>query len=136
MPTVRELTVIEPALRDVIFAIPAVAIQALIELNAPPAVVRDPIEPLLIEAANSVPTVKLLKEPVPELMFKVFTAPVVIVPALIELNDPAAVRSEPIEPLLIEPEYNVPIVKVLANPTVALRKVVFSVTVVRVEIKP
>ena len=136
VPTVSELAIIEPVLRDVILAIPAVAIPALIELNAPPAVVRDPIEPLLMEPAKSVPTVKLLNEPVPALRFVVFIEPDATIPALIELNAPAAVNSEPIEPLLIEPANRVPIVKELAVPTATLKKLVFSVPVVRVEINP
>ena len=65
--------------------------------------------PLLIVSANNVPTVTLLKEPDPVLIFPVFIVPVVTVPALIELNAPAAVNNDPIEPLLIVPANNAPI---------------------------
>jgi hypothetical protein len=48
----------------VVFIIPVVNIPALIELKAPPAVIKDPIEPLLIVPANREPTFRLLNIPV------------------------------------------------------------------------
>ena len=63
-PTIRLLKEPVPALRFTVFINPAVTVPALIELNAPPAVVKDPIEPLLIVPANNDPTVRLLNIPV------------------------------------------------------------------------
>ena len=125
-PTVNELAVIVPVLRDVIFAIPTIPVPALIELNAPPDVVKEPIEPLLIEAANNDPTFKLLKEPVPALIFLVLTIPAVTVPALIELKVPPAVVKEPIEPLLIVPANNDPTFKLLKEPVPAVTSEVLN----------
>ena len=63
----RLLNVPMPLLKFAVFINPAVSVPALIELNAPPAVVKEPIDPLLIVAANNVPTVRLLNVPVPAL---------------------------------------------------------------------
>ena len=63
-PTLRLLKVPTPLLKIVVFSILVVTVPALIELNAPPAVVKDPIEPLLIVPANNDPTVRLLNIPV------------------------------------------------------------------------
>ena len=123
-PIVKELATIDPVLRDIIFAIPIVPVPALIELNAPPAVVKEPIDPLLMDAANNEPTVKLLNVPVPALRLVIFAISIVAVPALIELNAPAAVRREPIDPLLIDVAKSVPIVNVLAYPTAVLKELV------------
>ena len=130
-PTVNELAVIVPVLRDIIFAIPTIAIPALIELNAPPDVVKEPIEPLLIVPANNDPTFKLLKEPVPALIFLVFTIPPVTVPALIELKVPPAVVKEPIEPLLIVPANNDPTFKLLKEPDPAVTSEVLNDVAIR-----
>ena len=64
---------------------------------------------------------RLLKVPTPLLKFAVFINPAVSVPALIELNAPAAVNNEPIEPLLIVPANNVPTVRLLNVPVPALK---------------
>ena len=109
------------ALRFDIFISLALIVPALIELKAPAAVNNDPIEPLLIVAANNVPTVRLLNVPFPALMFAVFKIPVVTVPVLIELNVPPAVVKEPIDPLLIVAANNVPTVRLLNIPVVALK---------------
>ena len=109
------------ALRFDIFISLALIVPALIELNAPAAVNNDPIEPLLIEAANNDPTVRLLNVPTSLLKIVVFSILVVTVPALIELNAPAAVNNEPIEPLLIDVANNDPTVRLLNIPVVALK---------------
>ena len=109
------------ALRFDVFISLALIVPTLIELNAPAAVNNEPIEPLLIVPANNVPTVRLLNVPVPELRFTVFSIPVVTVPALIELNAPAAVNNEPIEPLLIVPANREPTFRLLNIPVVALK---------------
>ena len=69
---------------------------------------------------------RLLKVPTPLLKFVVFINPAVSVPALIELNAPAAVNNEPIEPLLIVVANNVPTVRLLNVPAPALKKVLFA----------
>ena len=120
-PTVRLLNVPVPPLMFAVFNIPVVTVPALIELKVPPDVVKEPIEPLLIVPANNDPTVRLLNVPVPPLMFAVFNIPAVTVPALIELNAPAAVNNEPIEPLLIVPANREPTFRLLNIPVVALK---------------
>ena len=109
------------ALRFDIFISLALIVPALIELKAPAAVNNDPIEPLLIVPANNDPTLRLLKVPTPLLKIVVFSILVVTVPALIELNSPAAVNNEPIEPLLIDVANNDPTVRLLNVPVVALK---------------
>ena len=69
--------------------------------------------PLLIVAAYRIPTVKLLATPAPVLNKDVFNPLITAVPALIELNVPASVKREPIEPLLMDPAKRRPIVNVL-----------------------
>ena len=64
VPILRLLNEPVPALIFVVFISPVVAVPALIELKVPPAVVNDPIDPLLIVPANRKPTLRLLKNPV------------------------------------------------------------------------
>ena len=89
------------------------------------------IEPLLIVPANNVPTVRLLKEPVPALIFLVFTVPAVTVPALIELKVPPAVVKVPIEPLLIDVANNDPTFKLLKEPDPAITSEVLNDVAIR-----
>ena len=75
------------------------------------------------------PIVKLLAVPEAVLKRRVFRISIFAVPTLIELNAPAAVKTKPIEALLIMPANNVPIVKVLAEPDAVLKRRVFRISV-------
>ena len=75
------------------------------------------------------PIVKVLAEPDAVLKRRVFRMSIFAVPTLIELKAPAAVKTEPIEALLIIPANNVPIVKVLAEPDAVLKRRVFRISV-------
>jgi hypothetical protein len=78
---------------------------------------------------NMLPIVKLLAVPAAVLKRRAFRISIFAVPALIELKAPAAVKTTPIEALLIVPANNVPIVKVLAEPEAVLKRRVFKISV-------
>ena len=83
----------------------------------------DPDDPKIL------PIVKLLAVPAAVLKRRAFRISILAVPALIELKAPAAVKTEPIEALLIVPANKVPIVKVLAEPEAVLKRRVFKISV-------
>ena len=85
--------------------------------------------PLLIVAAYSIPTVKLLAVPAPVLNNAVFSTLTPAVPAVTRLNEPESVTSEPIEPLLIDPARRRPIVNVLTKPNAVLNALTESVSI-------
>ena len=98
VPIVKLLAFPIAALINPVLMKPAPIIPVLIELNAPVAISKEPIEPLLIDPAKSVPTVNVLAEPP-----SVLRIPTPAFPVLIELNAPVSISKEPIEPLLIDP---------------------------------
>ena len=83
----------------------------------------DPDDPKML------PIVKLLAVPAAVLKRRTFRISIFAVPTLIELKAPAAVKTEPIEALLIISANNVPIVKVLADPDAVLKRRVFKISV-------
>ena len=86
-------------------------------------------DPLLIVAAYSIPTVKLLAVPAPVLNNAVFSTLIPAVPAVTRLNEPESVTSEPIEPLLIDPARRRPIVNVLTKPNAVLNDLTDKVSI-------
>ena len=119
------LTVVRLLLTLVIFAefvIPVLLTETKAEES-------DTSVPLLIVAAYSIPTVKLLAVPAPVLSTAAFSTLISAVPALIELNVPAFVKSEPIEPLLIDPARRRPIVNVLTKPNAVLNDLTDKVSI-------
>ena len=87
------------------------------------------IDPLLIVAAYSIPTVKLLAVPAPVLNNAVFSTLTSAVSAVTRLNEPESVTSEPIEPLLIDPARRRPIVNVLTKPNAVLNALTDNVSI-------
>ena len=119
------LTVVRLLLTVVIF----VALLTPALLTATKAEESDTSVPLLIVAAYSIPTVKLLAVPAPVLNNAVVSPLIAAVPALIELNVPASVKSDPIEPLLIDPAKRRPIVNVLVKPNAVLNALTDRVSI-------
>ena len=123
--TTELLTVVRLLLTVVIF--PELVTPVLLtETKAEESEISDP---LLIVAAYSIPTVKLLAVPAPVLNNAVFSILNPAVPTLIELNVPASVKSEPIEPLLIDPARRRPIVNVLTKPKAVLNDLTDKVSI-------
>jgi hypothetical protein len=81
------------------------------------------------DEAKILPIVKLLAVPAAVLKRRAFRISILAVPALIELKAPAAVKTEPIEALLIVPANKVPTVKVLTVPEAVLKIRVFRISV-------
>ena len=81
------------------------------------------------DEAKMLPIVKLLAVPAAVLKRRAFRILILAVPALIELKAPAAVKTEPIEALLIVPANKVPTVNVLTVPEAVLKIRVFRISV-------